>query len=53
MNNPIVAELFSLARMTTEVAEHLAHGTGRVGVSLESQVNPLRDNARAFWGKWK
>jgi hypothetical protein len=53
MTDPIIAELFALARMTAEVAELLAHGTGRAAVSLDSQVSPLRDSARAFWGKRK
>jgi hypothetical protein len=39
--------------MTAEVAEHLAHGTRRAGLSLNSQVVPVRDSSRAFWAKWK
>jgi hypothetical protein len=53
MKNPIISELFDLARMTAEVAEHLAHGTGIAAISLESQVIPFRESSRAFWEKWK
>ena len=53
MQDPIVSDLFALARMTAEAAEHLAHGTRRAGVSLDSQVVPFHDSSRAFWGKWK
>jgi hypothetical protein len=53
MKHPIIAELLTFATMTAEVAELLAHGTGIAGVSLESQVIPFQDSARAFWGKWK
>ena len=52
MEDPIISELFALARMTAEVAEHLAHGTGFAAVSLESQMIPFRESSRAFWGKW-
>jgi hypothetical protein len=53
MKDPIISELFNLARMTADVAELLAHGTGIAAVSLESQVIPFRDSSRAFWDKWK
>jgi hypothetical protein len=53
MNDPIISELFTLARMIAAVAEALAHGTGIAGVSLESQVSVFRNRALAFWGKWK
>jgi AbiU2 len=52
MEDPLVAELFTLSRMVAKVAEALAHGTGIAAVSLESQVSVFRDSARAFWGKW-
>ena len=54
MKDPIVSELFDLARMTAEVAELLARGTG-IGaeLSLDSQVVPFRDSSLALWGKWK
>jgi hypothetical protein len=50
---PIIDELFTLARMIAEVAERIAHGTGFAAVSLESQVSPFRDSARAFWEVWR
>jgi hypothetical protein len=50
---PVVHQLFELAAMTAKVAEHLAHGTGIAAVSLESQVAPYRESARAFWEKWR
>jgi hypothetical protein len=53
VKDPIISELFALARMTAEVAEHLAHATRFAAVSLDSQVVPFRDSSRAFWGKWK
>jgi hypothetical protein len=53
MKDPMISELFDLARMTAEVAEHLARGTGIVAVSLESQVIVYRESSHAFWGKWK
>jgi hypothetical protein len=52
MEQPVVHQLFELARMTAEVAEHLAHGTGIAAVSLESQVGLFRESGRAFWDKW-
>jgi len=53
MEPPVNHQLFELARMTAEVAEHLAHGTGITAVSLESQVGPFRESGRAFWDKWQ
>jgi hypothetical protein len=53
IGEPIINELFTLARMIAEVGERLAHGTGVAAVSLQSQVSPFRDSARAFWGIWK
>jgi hypothetical protein len=35
MKDPIISELFNLARMTADVAELLAHGTGIAAVSLD------------------
>jgi hypothetical protein len=52
MKDPIVSELFALARMTAEVAEHLAHGTGTFP-SLRSQVVPYQDSGGVLWEKWK
>ena len=52
MEQPVVHQLFELARMTAEVAEHLAHGTGIAAVSLESLVGLFRESGRAFWDKW-
>jgi hypothetical protein len=46
---PVIGQLFHLAEMTARTAELLARGTGAVGVSLESQVIPYRENSRAFW----
>jgi hypothetical protein len=51
-NKPIVRQLFDLAAMTAKVAELLAHGTGIIAVSLESQVFPFRESSRAFWEIW-
>jgi hypothetical protein len=53
MKDPIIFELFELARMTADVAEFFAHGTGIATLSLKSQVIPFRDSSRAFWGRWK
>jgi hypothetical protein len=53
MKDPIISELFDLARMTSDVAEFLAHGTGTDAVSLRSQVTSFRDSSRALWEKWK
>jgi hypothetical protein len=53
MEQPVVHELFDLARMTAEVAEHLAHGVGIAGMSLESHLSLYRESGRAFWDKWK
>jgi len=53
MKDPIISELFDLARMTAEVAENLAHGTGVATVSLESQVMPHQESSRAFWAPWR
>jgi hypothetical protein len=53
MRDPIISELFDLGRMTAEVAEHLAHGTGFTGLSLESQVVPIRESSHVFWEIWK
>jgi hypothetical protein len=52
MKDPIVPELFALARMTAEVAEHLAHGTGHFP-SLRSQVTPYQNSGGVLWEKWK
>jgi hypothetical protein len=53
MDQPLVHQLFDLARMTAKVVELLARGTGIAQVSLASQVVPFRENGRAFWDKWK
>ena len=53
MQDPIITELFTLAKMTADVAEHLAHGTGVAAVSLQSQVTPYRDSFGAFWEQWR
>jgi HEPN superfamily AbiU2-like protein len=53
MKQPLVHQLFDLARMTANVAELLAHGTAIAAVSLESQIGPFRESSRAFWDKWK
>jgi hypothetical protein len=53
MEQPLVHQLFELARMTAKVAELLARGTGIAQVSLGSQVEPFRESGRTFWDKWK
>jgi hypothetical protein len=51
MEQPVVHQLFELARMTAEVAEHLARGTGIAAVSLESQVGLFRESGSRVLGQ--
>lgn len=45
---PTYVDLFEFGRLTAEIWEDLAHGTGVVNVSLEAQMPAYRRSAEAF-----
>jgi hypothetical protein len=42
-----------LARETARVFEKLAHASGVVGLSLDSQIPAHKDSAEHFWAPWR
>jgi hypothetical protein len=47
---PIINDLFAVSRATATALERLAHGTGVVTLSLDSQLLGYREKANVFWG---
>ena len=50
---PQYRELFGFARATASALEKLAHGTGVVRVSHESQLQARKASAKKFWKRMK
>jgi hypothetical protein len=50
---PTYGEVFALARETTRALEKLAHASGVVGLSLDSQIPAHKDSAERFWAPWR
>jgi len=49
---PTYGEVFAVARQTAEALEKLAHVTGVVTLSLDSQVTAHKESAKRFWEPW-
>lgn len=49
---PTYGEVFAIARQTAAVLEKLAHVTGVVGLSLDTQVPAHKESAEKFWAPW-
>ncbi|HVV79317.1 MAG TPA: hypothetical protein VHD59_06850 [Pseudolabrys sp.] len=49
---PTYGEVFAIARQTATALEKLAHVTGVVGLSLESQIPAHKESAEKFWEPW-
>jgi len=49
---PTYGEVLAIARETTRVLEKLAHATGVVTLSLDSQVPAQKESAEKFWAPW-
>jgi hypothetical protein len=49
---PTIDDALGLARETTRALEKLAHGTGVVGLSLETQMPAYKQSAERFFAHW-
>ena len=49
---PTYGEVFAIAGQTAQALEKLAHVTGVVGLSLESQIPAHKESAEKFWAPW-
>jgi hypothetical protein len=49
---PTYGEVFAIARQTATALEKLAHVTGVVGVSLDTQLPAHKESAEKFWAPW-
>jgi hypothetical protein len=49
---PTMDDELGLARDTTRALEKLAHGTGVVGLSLDTQMPAYRESAERFFAHW-
>jgi hypothetical protein len=52
VNLPTYGEAFGLARETARALEKLAHATGVVTLSLDSQIPAHKESAKKFWAPW-
>jgi hypothetical protein len=50
---PTYGEVFALAQETTRALEKLAHASGVVGLSLDSQTPAHKESAERFWAPWR
>jgi AbiU2 len=50
---PTYGDIFAVARETTRALEKLAHASGVVGLSLDSQIPADKESARRFWAPWR
>lgn len=50
---PRYDDLFSFARATCAVWEHLSYGAGSVMIDLHHQLTAYVESADAFWGRWE
>jgi hypothetical protein len=50
---PTYGEVFALARETARALEKLAHASGVVGLSLDSQIPAHKQSAERFWEPWR
>jgi hypothetical protein len=52
VGTPTYGEVFALARATAAALEKLAHATGVVTLTLESQIPAHKESARKFFAPW-
>jgi hypothetical protein len=52
MEIPTYGEVFAIARQTATALEKLAHVTGVVGLSLDTQLPAHKESAEKFWAPW-
>jgi hypothetical protein len=52
MEIPTYGEVFAIARQTASALEKLAHVTGVVGLSLDTQLPAHKESAEKFWAPW-
>jgi hypothetical protein len=49
---PTYGEVFAIARQTATALEKLAHVTGVVSLSLDTQIPSHKESAEKFWAPW-